>query len=89
MATIKNIYSLTATTNSNGDITGEDVTEGAHYDVIGVLVTLDDGTASPVIVRPTKTGAYTYSFRVFKRNSDGTISALADTQVRFTIAACG
>lgn len=89
MAVIKNIYSLTATTDANGDITGEDVSEGAHYDVLGVLVSLDDGSGSPVIVRPTKTGAYTYTFRVFKRNSDGTISALGNTQVRFTIAACG
>ena len=88
MATVRNIENVTATTDASGDIT-MDVTNGGHWAVLGVLASPDD--AFNVIIRPSPDGSnqYTYKFRAFKRNSDGTIAANVSTQVRFVFAALG
>jgi len=88
MATVRNIENVTATTNASGDIVDLDVTNGGHWAVLGVLVSTDDAFA--VIIRPSPgSNQYSYTFRCFKRNADGTISVMGSTQVRFIMAALG
>jgi len=88
MTSIRNAENLTATTDTNGDILDYDVTNGGHWDVLGVLCNPDD--AFNVVVRPWPgSAAWKYNFRVFKRLGDGTLVVNANTQVRLTFGALG
>lgn len=85
MTSVRNIEVVTATTDSNGDILDYDVTNGGHWEVIGVFPAPND--AYSVIVRPWPVAGsvYKYNFRVFKRAGDGTIVPDANRQVRFSL----